>query len=505
MAITGVLNTLVTADSTPFDRSLSQASKKAGQFRTDVEGHAGGLLASMRKLFDVAGGGGVSGLFTSIAASGSSAFDAIIGIGEAAGVTLGTVVALTVAVAALGAGLLYMGSKGAESIQAMGTLSRQVGISVQDLSVMRAMPGMSDSDTFARSIIHMQRAIAEGSPDVARSLSLMGLSLQELQRTPDIRQVDAIYAAWSRLPDQAERSRAAMALFSRGGITMMDSLARGSEGLNAARERARRFGLEITQVEADTVRRSEREWGNLGLTMRGISEIAAVAFAPLWEEIGIGAGGLGASLVGAFQKAMPYIHVTSALIGATIGGMLDVIGGVIDGVTELFRSLENQMSGARDPVLEFFAVFTVSMRNLRGEWGTLFTYIRLGWLELRRWMGEGGLDQEIDNLREQLNAFGADFRAQVQAQVNTWRQLFSGGVQSAGGTASTFKVDTKAITGHEAALMGGERAYSILNNSGNTLEQLARQQLYINTQTRDYNRQVAEAMRQAALLRRIRR
>lgn len=266
-----------------------------------VEGMAKAMSAMGRAIggvLDMAGkiAGAVVSALTQVVQAIASTLGAVIGG------AIGMLTGLGGAAWALAKNLHSMASAGAESIATISVLSKELGIGARQLSAFANTAGLNP-EGFAHSMLHMQREISEGGTTAARALDNMNLSLAEMQEKSPVQQLEAIYGAFNQIADQGTRASTAMALFGRSGIQMLDSLSRGSEGLERARTQAERFGLTFTNAEASIVRGSIRAWGQLSLAFEGISRKLAVIFAPAWEIIGNIGGRIGESLVNIFSDS----------------------------------------------------------------------------------------------------------------------------------------------------------------------------------------------------------
>jgi hypothetical protein len=363
VAIAGVISTLVLADTSPFEKGMDKAGAAAGRLRAVTQQQSAGITSAFSAMGNLSGLGGMFGGITDKAASVFGAVKSVIGgfMGEmaslnattaqhAAGVSAslagmgkvasggggisglfgllatgaGAAIGVTLAAAAAGIGfgiaLHTMASHGAEAITSINRLSKEVGISVEALSGLGTLAG-GNAEGFGHAVLHMQRSIEEGSSAAGQALARMGLDLGALRDQSPLQQLEAIYGAWGRINSQGERAQAIRGLFGRGGSDMLDSLSRGTAGLEMARQRARDFGLEFTQEQADTVKRANREWAGFGQAMKGIGIQAASLFAPLWESVGRVGSTIGKTLVSAFKEAMPFLSAVGGLIGDIFGAL----------------------------------------------------------------------------------------------------------------------------------------------------------------------------------------
>jgi hypothetical protein len=392
------------------DGRLAAAWRTAGMFLSVITGMAGtgaqvatvftSLASAASAAVGAAFNGVISGLTSAAGTVGgviASALGAVVAtvgsvalaIGSivggafiAAGAVVGTLAGGFIAAAAAGTGLAivlsHLGSEGAQSIASLNTLAKELGINVHALSAIANTSGLNP-EGFTHSMLHMQRSIEEGSTRAARALDRMGLSLAELREQSPVRQLEAIYGAFRNLETQGQRSAAATALFGRSGITMLDSLSRGTEGLEAARARAERFGLTFTEMESALVRRSLRAWGQWSLAMEGVSRKLAVIFAPIWETLGNVGGNIGERLVALFsdREVVQSIHGLWA-------GIAEAGRSAWEGITSAVRSFWDDtlgLSGVNGDTLK--DIFIKSMVTIEYLFKNIGPLANQAWLELK--------------------------------------------------------------------------------------------------------------------------
>lgn len=403
----------------------------------------------------------------------------------------GGLIGIATAAVSAGASLLLMANSGAAAAKELRLLNIQTGISIEMLQALGTAGG---DEGFARAMIHMQRAIRQASPEVAAAFSRMGLSIAELRGMNPDQQLQAIFAAFPTLTDQIDRASTAMELFGRSGINMIEPLSRGTAGLDVMRERARRFGLDMTREQSDAIARSNREWGNFGLAMRGIGQQLAVAFAPAWEAVGKVGGQVGEFLVGAVKAAAPYVQVLADLWIAFFRMLADWAGIVGDMLLTPFRSLAAyfgiDLKGAWQGFWEAMAKGWIAAEYLMNHWrdGMLlaFRLIQVEWLQLQyRIFGGDALRQEIAAIRGAIakSAFTHDF---VNYVNNRYAQLFGGAAAAAAAATAPQLRALGQPAAHGAAERGSEAAFSLLYGKDSGIQRLLERMLPVQqAQARD--------------------
>ncbi len=374
MAIVGVLNTLVSADVSAFSKGMDDAKGKLGQFKNAVNGGTGDINKALSSMGSVSGTGG---LFAGIKGRVTDFLGNVRSMVGGFGVIGGAAALGGAAVVGFGIALERMAARGSDAILSLAHLSRQIGISVHDLSLFSALPGF-EADGFGHALFHMQHALASGGEETARALSRMGLSLRDLRDASPLQQLEAIAGGFAGLTNQMERSQVVRALFGRGGLEMVDVLARGTRGLEEARQRARAFGLDVSESTAEAVRNASRAWSGFGLAMQGIGRQMAGAFAPAWEAIGNAGSAVGQYLVGSIREALPlFSSIGSAGKSAfdfvrNIGGGWGVLG---DNMLSVWSGIADAVRSAIPYATAFFGMVGAGFDALAGMGGAVYEFL----------------------------------------------------------------------------------------------------------------------------------
>lgn len=94
---------------------------------------------------------------------------------------------------------------------------------------------------------------SEGSRQAQQAFSRIGLSVEQLQGMSSAERFSAITQAIASLPTAAERSAAAVALFGRAGAQLLPMFEEGASGIAEAQAEAERFGLTLTNAQANDI------------------------------------------------------------------------------------------------------------------------------------------------------------------------------------------------------------------------------------------------------------
>lgn len=459
-----------------FHSLVGMASSALGTIGTwigNVAANAVGTVASVL-------GGAIGLISTPLIIAGG-----IIGGGLA--LVAGALAVATAGAIGLALALSHMGSAGAESIASLVSYSKELGINVHSLSAIANTAGLS-AEGMTHSLIHMQRAINDNSASAAAALDKMGLSLAEMQEKSPAKQLDAIYAGFGRLTSQADRASVTFALFGRGGIQMMESLSRGTEGLETARRNAERFGLTFTEAEGNLVRRSLKAWGQWSLAMEGVSRKLAVIFAPMWEQLGNIGGNIGEFLV----KLVSDRRMVQAVHGVW-GALGDAGRSVWAGITDAAAHFWNDTLGLsnigvgdiKEAFIAGMVVVEYAIRNAGPLIGQVWNEIKLKGLEVADAVVQG-INKAIGAINAMMTSAVGGINRILEAVAGAWNKVIDGMARLTGGDTaigrgiqkllgfdpSAMRIQAPHLEVDQISPIGTKRSAEELTAAKNLLEQL---------------------------------
>jgi hypothetical protein len=94
---------------------------------------------------------------------------------------------------------------------------------------------------------------ANGSASAAAALAGVGLSIEQLNGKSSEERFQAIAEALAAMPNTAERTAAAIALFGKSGAGLLPLFEDGAAGLQAMQDEAKKFGLALNDVQGTNV------------------------------------------------------------------------------------------------------------------------------------------------------------------------------------------------------------------------------------------------------------
>jgi hypothetical protein len=338
------------------------------------------LMQALLKIkADVEGSGAVQALGRAIGGLGSTAGRVSGGLKGLAGATGGLSGALGALVPiGVGAGLAGIATHAINAADDMNDLSQKTGVSVESLSKFQQAANASGTsiEGVGKAMIKLNRNLATSNPQAAESLTSLGISATNA--SGKLKSTDAIMLEvankFAKMPDGANKTAAAMALFGKAGADMIPMLNGGSKAVTDLKatmstdmaQSADRFNdkLEILKTKA----------GELGLRIGSLLlpylekfvdllVAASTAFSNLpgpLQVIIAGAVALGAALVLLAPAISAVISIAGVLaglkIGATIAGWAALAGPAITAISAAFTGFLTFLTGTLLPgLLAFFS------------------------------------------------------------------------------------------------------------------------------------------------------
>jgi hypothetical protein len=200
---------------------------------------------------------------------------------------------------------------------------------------------------------------------------------------PD-QQLRAIAGAMGNISNQAERLRLARQLFGEErGFDFARLLGRGTQGLDEAEARARRFGLVISDSQAEMVARSNRVWSEWSLGLQGIGRSVAVMLAPAWELAGRILGAFFGKISEWVRAAVPYFEMFWGIVQTVIDDVmafiqpaLDWLDGAVNGIGSwIGKMISDVVPMVRQGWNILKSIFSVAWEFIVAGWNALVSFV----------------------------------------------------------------------------------------------------------------------------------
>jgi len=165
----------------------------------------------------------------------------------------------------------------------MGDLAQSIGVGVQALTGLGFVASLAGSNAeevassyrfLGRSI---QDALENADSEAGKTFNRLGVRLLEADgssRSLENVMLD-LADAFTRLPEGAARTSAAMDLLGRGGTAMLPTLLQGSQAIRDQMAQMDRYGVTVTQVSQISADKWNDAMGEMGLAFRGLRQSIA--------------------------------------------------------------------------------------------------------------------------------------------------------------------------------------------------------------------------------------
>jgi len=180
---------------------------------------------------------------------------------------------------AAAAGLAVATSKAMASIDATAKLSDRLGITTEGLIGLRHAAELTGAgaDTMDSSLERMNKRLGEaaaGTGEARKYLAALGLDVQDLLRLSPDQAFAEIAESVNGLSTQSEKAAVAAALFGREGVSLLNTMALGKDGLHDTAVEAEALGLSFSRIDAakveqanDAIHRARMAFSSTGRTI----------------------------------------------------------------------------------------------------------------------------------------------------------------------------------------------------------------------------------------------
>lgn len=238
---------------------------------------------------------------------------------------------LTLATAAIATAAGAAVRSSLQSVDAQAKLAQSLGTSVESMQVLdRAaeLAGVSVSglEQLSKDLTRRLSQAAEGGGPAAKALDRLGLSATELMKMPLDQRIAQINEAIAKFVPEAERAAVAGQLFGEEGSIAAMRLDPAT--IARATEEIRKFGVAVTDVDAEKIERANDAMSALGLVTRGLGNRLAVALAPVLEAIAEKIAAISGWFSDLSPKMQQMVSIGAA-VAAAIGPVALALGAVL--------------------------------------------------------------------------------------------------------------------------------------------------------------------------------
>ncbi|HEX5442525.1 MAG TPA: hypothetical protein VFW87_01790, partial [Pirellulales bacterium] len=238
------------------------------------------------------------------------------------------------AAAAVGAGLLEMARRTAETGEQLLLLSQQVGLSVTELSGLKVVAEEMgiDFQTLSNGVSIMDRALspfASSGATAAKALASIGISATDAhgQLRPNVDLMADIADKFASMDDGANKTALAMSIFGRSGAQMIPILDRGGAAIRQAAAEGEKYGLVMDKDAAEKSAKFEEATRNLSMTFAGLEQEIGLRVIPI---ITVGLEHAVDGILGVFsnvKEELPVIEADLEILAAAAVAYAAAVGG----------------------------------------------------------------------------------------------------------------------------------------------------------------------------------
>lgn len=226
---------------------------------------------------------------------------------------------------------------------------------------------------------------AQGTGKAKDAIKELGLDAKKLARLAPEDQFEAIARAMEGVKNQGDKVRLAMRLFDSEGVSLVQIMANGADGIQKLRKEARDLGISMDREAADGAARLKDNLQALKSALQGLKNAIGTELAPILTELlqritGVIMG------VREFVQAHPGMVSAVARIAAgllTLAGIFLAVGAVVVAIANPIVFLIGVIAIAVASLLESLGVINVGVNDaLKGIWDSFTIFGKT----LKNWM-----------------------------------------------------------------------------------------------------------------------
>ncbi|MGK7663381.1 MULTISPECIES: hypothetical protein [unclassified Marinovum] len=224
-----------------------------------------------------------------------------------------------------------------QTIDAQSKMAQSLGTSTKSMQVLaraadRAGVSTGELEQIGRQLTKRLSQAATGAGPAAKSLARLGLSAETLSEMNLDERISAINTAIAENIPVAEQAAVAATIFGdRAGLV---AARLDPATIAAANAEIERFGLAVTEIEADQIEEANDALSAIGLVVKGLGNQLAVALAPTLKRVAEAIADMGAW----FSQLTPQqqrFAAAAATVAAAIGPLAIALGFIATGLAAL--------------------------------------------------------------------------------------------------------------------------------------------------------------------------
>lgn len=159
---------------------------------------------------------------------------------------------------------------GVEGFTALGHAAKVAGVSADDLK-----SGLSQVQTVLKS----------SDENAGRIFGGIGLEVEELRKLPIDEATAKIAGALEGISDPSTKGKAALQIFGEKAVQLEPLLAKGSSGIKALSDEAKKLGVSLSENDASKVAGASEAFEKISATWEAFKNQAVVTLAPIFENV----------------------------------------------------------------------------------------------------------------------------------------------------------------------------------------------------------------------------
>lgn len=231
----------------------------------------------------------------------------------------------------------------------IGKLNDRLGISTEALSELEHVANLSGVSfgTLTTGMQRMTRRIAEvattGKGAAKDALAQLNLSAEELIKLAPEKQYERIADALNGVESQSVKVALAMKIFDTEGVSLLQTMTKGAQGIRDMRMEAEKLGLSLSKEQTDAAAKANDAFTRLDAGIQGLKRAFGITLAgPLANFVTI----LSDVLPRAIRNLGAPFRVLGEMIGASVASAQQLIRGNFSGVGSILSALPGRLGDA---------------------------------------------------------------------------------------------------------------------------------------------------------------
>ena len=176
------------------------------------------------------------------------------------------------------------------NIDSLAKTADKIGVTTEALGGLRHAAELTGvgSDTLDMAMQRLTRRVSEaanGTGEAKNALIELGINAANLEQLPLDVQMEVIADAMGDVKSQSDKVRLAMKLFDSEGVSLVNTLALGSTGLEQMAKEADTLGITVSRVDAAKIEMANDAVTKSKGVFTGLGNQLATAFSPIIESV----------------------------------------------------------------------------------------------------------------------------------------------------------------------------------------------------------------------------